>query len=68
MKIGFVIPINGLSGGLQVAYTHAHFLASQGHEVEVLISDESAGLNITAYPGFRLKTRSLKEAIRSKLT
>src|SRR4051812_37437628 len=65
MKIGFIIPVNTIAGGLYVVYRHAHFLADAGHEVEILMADIGRGMKVTSYPGFRLMTRSLEEAVRS---
>lgn len=66
MKIAFITPVNGISGGLYVVYQHAHHLADRGHEVEILIASLGLGLKVNCYPGFRLRTRSLEEAIESK--
>src|SRR5262245_2901178 len=65
MKIAFVLPSNGISGGLFVAYRHAHFLASRGHEVTLAFNSDAEGLTVTAYPDFRLPVRHLHELAAS---
>jgi len=64
-KIAFLVPINGISGGLYVVYQHAHFLAGQGWDVEVLFSSAEHGTNVTSYRGFSLPTRTLAEAVQA---
>jgi O-antigen biosynthesis protein len=68
MKIAFVIPINGISGGLFVAYRHAHHLAEQGHAVEFLVVNPLYGTTITSYPGFQLPVKTLSDAMEQRLT
>ncbi len=65
MKIGFIVPFNGISGGLYVVYKHAHYLAEKGHSVEIIIVSEQLGLTVTCFPEFSLKTLSLTEAIEA---
>jgi len=63
MKIGFVLPCNGISGGIFVVYRHAHFLKERGHHVEILFTSDAMGLTVQTYPGFDLPVRSLQQAI-----
>lgn len=63
MKIAFVLPNNGISGGLFVAYRHAHHLASRGHDVTVAFCSAAEGLAVTAYPNFNLPVRHLPELV-----
>lgn len=63
MKIAFVAPVNGLSGGLFVVYRHAHHLAAQGHDVEILFASGASGVLVRHYPNFALRTRLLEHAV-----
>lgn len=66
MKIAFILPVNGISGGLYVVYQHAHFLEARGHEVDLIFASTSHGLAVTSFPGFSLPTQSLHEARRAQ--
>src|SRR6266550_1779586 len=61
-KVGFILPVNGISGGMYVVYQHAHHLASRGYSVEILFSSTSHGLEVTSFPGFSIPTVSLAQA------
>jgi len=65
MKIAFLLPFNGISGGLFVAYRHAHYLASRGHEVAVVFLSDHNGTRVTHYPDFNLPVRTLDEVVDS---
>lgn len=67
-KVGFILPVNGISGGMYVVYRHAQFLANQGYEVDILFASESHGIQVTHYPGFTVPTRSLKCAKEARET
>src|SRR4051794_22959383 len=63
MRIAFVLPVNGIAGGIYVSYQQAHYLASQGHDVSILFVSGLHGLKVTHYPGFSLKTELLQQAV-----
>ncbi len=67
MKIGFVAPLNGIAGGLYVVYQHAHYLKSQGNDVDIIFASDLFGLEVTCFPGFNLKTVSLEAAATANL-
>lgn len=66
MKFVFLLPQASLSGGLFVAYRHAHFLAARGHDVTMAFIAESGGLGVHAYPNFTLPVRGLAELVKSR--
>ncbi|MFZ0435731.1 MAG: glycosyltransferase [Chthoniobacterales bacterium] len=61
MKIAFLLPAPGISGGLFVCYRHAHFLADRGHNVTMAFVAPSKGSGVGAYPHFSLPVRSLAD-------
>lgn len=65
MKIAFLLPAAGISGGLFVCYRHAHFLAARGHDVTVAFVAASGGRGVSAYPNFSLPVRSLADLAAS---
>ena len=66
MKIVFLLPRASISGGLFVAYRHAHFLATRGHDVTMAFVTESKGLGVDAYPDFTVPVRRLKDLVNSR--
>lgn len=50
MKICFLLPVNGRSGGMFTVYEHAKGLIRLGHDVHIVFQDEMAPLVIDAYP------------------
>lgn len=66
MKIVFLLPQASISGGLFVAYRHAHFLAARGHDVTMAFVNESRGPGVQAYPDFLLPVRRLTELLQSR--
>jgi O-antigen biosynthesis protein len=65
MKIVFLLPAAGVSGGLFVCYRHAHFLAARGHDVTMAFIADAGGLGVHAYPNFTLPVRSLADLAAS---
>lgn len=65
MKIAFLLPSAGISGGLFVCYRHAHFLAARGHDVTMAFVNNAGGLGVGAYPHFTLPVRNLADLAAS---
>lgn len=65
MRIAFLLPVNGIAGGLFVAYRHAHHLAEQGHDVTVVFMSGDGGTSVNCYPDFALPVRLLAEVVDS---
>lgn len=65
MKIGFILPINGISGGLFVIYRHANYLCSRGHEVTCIFSSELYGKKIVSTKEVNFHTAYLSEIVHS---
>lgn len=65
MKIAFVCPCNGISGGLLVVYRQAHALSESGHNVHIIFSDDVFGKTVKCYPNFQLPTSYLTEVLES---
>jgi hypothetical protein len=65
MKIAFLLPFNGISGGLFVAYRHAHYLASRGHDVTIVFQSDTLDTRVICYESFTLPVRRLCDVIES---
>jgi O-antigen biosynthesis protein len=65
VKIAFLLPANFIGGGLYVAYQHAHYLASRGHNVTVVFLSDAMGTRVTHFPRFSLPVRLLREVVDS---
>lgn len=65
MKIAFLLPTAGISGGLFVCYRQAHFLAARGHDVTMAFVAASRGSGVSAYPNFSLPVASLSDLAAS---
>ncbi len=62
MKIAFLLPKNGISGGIFTIFEHARRLAARGHDVLLIFERERFPPNITLYPGMeRVATRLLSD-------
>lgn len=67
MKICFLLPINGISGGIFVTYTHALALQAVGHDVSVAFEVFNGKDDIKYFKNdAKLKTKSLEEACREE--
>lgn len=53
MKVAFLLPHNGLSGGIFTIFEHARRLTLKGHEVLLIFQYSDYPLPITAYPGMK---------------
>lgn len=67
MNLCFLLPVNGLSGGLFVIYEHAKRLREKGHEVHLVFQDDRFPVKITNYPDMQnFPTRYLKDVRASE--
>lgn len=62
LKIAFLVPSNSISGGLFVAYRHAHYLAAAGHDVVVIFQHGHDPAASVPYPDFALRRFSIFDA------
>jgi len=65
MKIAFLLPSPGISGGLFVCYQQAHYLAARGHDVTMAFVTLSRDCGVDVYPGFTLPVTSLTDLVAS---
>src|SRR5262249_13150556 len=62
MKICFLLPVYGISGGNFTVYEHAKRLTQKGHEVLVAFESGACAVRVTSYPGMEMiPTRLLRE-------
>jgi glycosyltransferase involved in cell wall biosynthesis len=66
LKIAFLLSNNAVGGGNYVALKQADFLASRGHDVEILFRSASHGLDVTMVSPFRPRTRLFEAALRDR--
>lgn len=67
MKICFLLPINGISGGIFVTYTHALALQAAGHDVSVAFEVFNGKDDIKYFNrDVSLKIKSLEDACRDE--
>ena len=62
-KVLFLLPVNGLSGGMFVVYKYAQYLTSLGYEITCVFSSAAQGKVITSFPGANFPTAYLEEII-----
>lgn len=51
MKVGFLLPHNGLSGGIFTIFEHARRLKIKGHDVLIIFQHSDLPIHIANYPG-----------------
>jgi hypothetical protein len=59
-RIAFVLPVNGVSGGIFVAYVQAHALQRAGHQVTLVFDSFHPEQGFAGYPDFALKHSTLQ--------
>ena len=67
MKVGFILPGDGVSGGIYVVYRHAHYLSSRGHDVSIIFS-ATASPKIESVRDYPLPVLLLEEAVQAETT
>jgi glycosyltransferase involved in cell wall biosynthesis len=65
MKIAFILPVNGITGGVHVVCHHADSLSRLGHDVTILFVSDSMGMDVTFIGDFRPKRIRLDDAVNS---
>ena len=63
MKIAILLPVNGISGGLYVAYQHGHYLVNRGHEVTIAFLNNALGTQVTHFRDFSLPTCLVQDLV-----
>ncbi|MEK7692233.1 MAG: hypothetical protein AAB425_14550, partial [Bdellovibrionota bacterium] len=62
LKIAFLLPVNGLAGGLFTLYEHSKRLQARGHDVTLVFEQDWLGIVPQTYPGLeKLKVIHLKD-------
>ncbi len=61
-KIAFIIPTNGIAGGVFVAYLHAEYLQSVGHDVTIIFEKFRQNVGFSNFKEFSVKTISIEDA------